>query len=230
MDRWKRLPCLALAFSLGAAGAAAANEGKVGAEYAVRWDVAEGGPKTTAETLKLLRQEAGETEEYSVVYFNVKAPADAPPGFAPILQQQTRDKKVELVFNYRGRRKLASWKCPLPSANEMKAEIHESFAANATNRAHSYSCKIESDKPIEPPAALAASKPCTSKMIRTKAGNLEIEYWELPNDLKVIEVSRNGAPAKKDRDAFRREVVSRLKGEGVKPLERGMADLGKGCR
>lgn len=205
------------------------NDKRVEAVYAVRWDIAGGGPQTAEETLKLLGQTAGEGEEYSVTYFEVKTPADAPRGAAAILRQRTKNTKVDLNFKYRSRVKVGSWKCPLPNPTASTAELDVSFANGSVNRAHSYSCIIEADKPIVPPAALAASSPCISKMKRTNAGNLKVDVWELPKALKVIEVSRNGDTSKKDREAFRREIFNKLRRAGVKPLERGMADMGKSC-
>jgi len=209
-----------------------AEDKRGGAEYAVRWDIAAGGPQTAEEALKLLGQAGGDSDEYNVTYFNVKAPADAPPGAVAILRQRTNKSKVDLMLKYhsRSRVKVGSWKCPLPNPTEAKAALDVSFATDSINRVFSYSCTIEAEKPIEPPAALAASNPCASKMNRTKAGNLKVDFWELPKALKVIEVSRNGDTSKKDREAFRRGIVNKLKRAGVKPLERGMAELGMRCK
>jgi hypothetical protein len=220
-----------LALSLLLPGVSSASELKA-AEYAIRWDTVEGGPKTVGEVLEVLGKDADDTDKYTIQYFELKAPEDAPEGFKAILRQRQKKNKYELTFKYRGDRALSSWTCPLAEEPaESKAEVDVSVVGDEIKRAFSYSCTIESvGLPIPPPEALGAvPKLCTSKMTRTKAGKLKVEEWALPGGVTMIEVSKNGEVTDDDPEGFRKKVVEKLVDKGIKPSDRSKTELGGTC-
>lgn len=204
------------------------------AEYAMRWDVEEGGPRTAKKALKVLGKEAEEPENYKIRYFDFTPPEDAPAGFTPILRKRKSGGKHELTFKYRGDHSLPSWRCPVSSApDESKGEVDVSILADGrTKRSYSYSCTVESKKgPIDPPEDLEARpKDCANRMKRLRAGKLKVEEWDLPGGITLVEVSRNGANTQADLESFQREIVDKLIAAGVKPSDRSKTEIGSDCR
>src|SRR5262245_13735327 len=72
------------------------------AEYAMRWNIEEGGPRTAKKALKVLGKKADESVGYKIRYFDFTPPENAPAGFSPILRRRKSGKKQELTFKYRG--------------------------------------------------------------------------------------------------------------------------------
>jgi hypothetical protein len=211
-------------------GAGRADELK--AEYAIRWDPATGGPKTAQETLDVLGKTAEDTDEYTVQYFDLTPPADAPAGFRAILRQRQKQNAYELTFKYRGEGALATWTCPLSAAPaKQKAEVDVSILADGVKRAHAYSCSVESvGAPVPPPAALkAVPKSCASTTTRIEAGKLKIEEWHPPGGVTLIEVSRNGKPSAEDLERFQDKVAKKLLKRGITPSGRSKTELGGSC-
>jgi hypothetical protein len=232
---------LALALTSGAAlakaDAPAAGPGAtpMPVEYAVRWNVHDGGPQSAKDTLAALGQPAGDPDDYEVQYFAITPPKDAPAEFQSILRQRTKgQKKHELTFKYRGDHELSSWACPLSATPaETKGEVDVSIlASGGLKRVYSYSCTLESKAgPIRPaPALEARAKGCIAKMSRLKAGKLKVEEWHLPGEIVMVEVSRNGADTPIDLQSFQSEVVDRLVRAGVKPSDRSKTELGSDCQ
>ena len=204
------------------------------AEYAMRWNVKDGGPKTGRDTLDVLKQQPTDSDNYEVQYFDFSPPKDAPNDFTSILRQRKKGKKkYQLMFKYRGDHALAHWKCPISATpTEIKNEVDISILGpSELRRVYSHSCTRESEKgPVKPPQVLAAQpKSCTNKMTRLKAGTLKVEEWHLPGDVTMVEVSRNASTSQSDLDSFRRDVVDRLLSVGVKPSDRSKTDLGSRC-
>lgn len=204
------------------------------AEYAMRWDIEEGGPRTAKKALEVLGKKADESVDYKIRYFDLAPPQDAPAGFAPILRRRKSDKMHELTFKYRGDHPLADWSCPLSSSpDESKGEVDVSIlAGDQTKRSFSYSCTLESKKGrLKPPRELKAHvKSCTNRMKRLKAGRLKIEEWHLPGHVTLVEVSRNGDNTQADLDSFRHDVVDKLLAVGVKPSDRSKTEIGSSCQ
>jgi hypothetical protein len=203
------------------------------AEYAVRWNIEEGGPRSAKDALKVLQQQAGGPDEFVVQYFDFAPPSGSPEGFSPILRERKKGtKKHELTFKYRGDHALSSWTCPFASPDERKEEVDVSVLPESqAKRAFSYSCTLESkDGPIEPPPALHAKrKSCTSEMVRFKAGKLKVEEWHLPGDIIMVEVSHGGSDTPADLDSFKKEVVAPLVGAGARPSDRSKTESGSDC-
>jgi len=150
------------------------------AEYAIRWNVKEGGPKTAKEVLDVLEQQLKDSDGYEVQYFDFTPPQDAPAGVKSILRQRKKDKKkYELTFKYRSDHPLQHFRCPIADKpDESKEEVDISILGpKESSRAYSYSCTIESkNDPVQPPSSLAARPMgCTSKMTRIKTSKVEIE-------------------------------------------------------
>lgn len=206
----------------------AAGDVKEGAEYAVRWDIAREGPDTAEGTLQSLGATAGKVSNYSVRYFKIVPPQDAPAGFEPILRERVKDNKYELTFKYRGDRELASWNCPLPNPTKKESEVDVTILENnGVKRVRSYTCSIEdSDQPIAIPDSLkAAANDSTCEMRRTKTkadDKLKIEEWHFPGDVRMIEVSRKGGDTEEDLKSFQIEIVKKL--SGVEPADRSKTE------
>lgn len=204
------------------------------AEYAMRWNVEEGGPRTAKKALKVLGKDADESEDYKIRYYDFTPSEDVSAGFTPILRQRKSGKKHELTFKYRGDHPLASWKCPLSSSpDESKEEVDVSILdGDRTKRSFSYSCTLESKKDsIEPPRELKAHpKDCTNEMTRLEAGKLKVEEWHLPGGIILVEVSRNGANTQAALESFQREIVEKLVAAGVKPSDRSKTEIGSSCK
>ena len=203
-----------------------------GAEYAMRWNSDEGGPRTAKKVLKALGEEAEESKDYEIRYFDFTPPEEAPAGFKSILRQRKSGKKHELTFKYRGDHPLSAWKFPISSAqDESKEEVDVSILADGQiKKSYSYSCTLEGKKPIEPPQDLKArQKSCSSKMTRLKTGKMKVEEWHLPGGVILVEVSRSDSNTQKDLDSFRSKVVDTLVKDGVKPSDRSKTEVGSDC-
>ena len=206
------------------------------AEYAMRWNIEEGGPRTAKKALKALGKEADESTDYKIRYFDFTPPEDAPAGFSPILRRRKSGKMQELTFKYRGDHPLSSWSCPLfsePDEGKEKEEVDVSILAEGrTKRSFSYSCTLESKKDsIKPPRELDADpKDCANTMKRLTAGKLKVEEWHLPGGITLVEVSRSGSNTQADLEEFQREIVDKLIAAGVKPSDRSKTEIGSNCR
>jgi len=204
-----------------------------GAEYAMRWDIGEGGPQTAKKALKALGKESDGSADYEIRYFDFTSPEDAPAGFTPILRERESGKKHELTFKYRGDHPIPPPRCPLAKADKSKAEVDVSILADGqTKRSFSYSCTLESKKDsIKPPQELEAHpKSCANTMKRLVAGKLKVEEWHLPGGVTLVEVSRNGSNTDDDLKSFRREVVDKLIAAGVTPSDRSKTEIGSNCK
>lgn len=214
-----------------------ASAAETGAEYAIRWNAAEGGLKTAAQTLAAFGVSADDKDAFEIQYFTVAAPADLPSGFGAIARSRQKGKKKELTFKLRGPEPVQplpardSWNCGLGEAVK-KDEIDISVLANGqVKRVFSRSCSIESKEDIAFPGAMGAKpKGCVSTMTRLKSGTLTVEEWLLkPSGVRLIEVSRKGADTNDELQAFRKDIVTPLLGRRIKPLDRSKSDVGSDC-
>ena len=60
----------------------------LGAEYAIRWDPSEGGPRSFDEISSALGLPIGKKKSYEVRYFTVAAPAGSDPERPPIARER----------------------------------------------------------------------------------------------------------------------------------------------
>ncbi len=211
---------------LPATGLAAAEPGR--AEYAVRWDPADGGPASAAELLSFLGASNAEGRRYEVRYFDFPAPAGAPAGAAPILRQRVaQDGEAEIRLKYRSAQPLSgAWACPEGAGFRKSEETDVTFAASGPERSFAYSCSLDA---ASPPALLAATpKTCSARMVRYEHGGDKIEEWTLPGGGVRLEVSRTGSDDAKHAAKFGK-LVDRLRARGVKPLDESKTELASRC-
>lgn len=212
------------------------------AEFAVRWDVSAGGPKTAEEVLAALQlepkkdKETGKPKEkkVSVQYFDVGKP-EAPTGFKAILRRRTDKKKSELTFKLRGGKAIVPPSCPLGAAETKDPEVDVTFTGESqtSNPAYSYSCEKETAPSEEPPQDLMAKAVgCLASMRRLEAkfaaDELKVEEWQVAK-VRYVEVSFSGRNDAPDREAFGKKVVAVLLKKGIHPLENGMTTITTSC-
>jgi hypothetical protein len=219
---------LLLAGALLSAAALSAGEPER-AEYAVRWDPAQGGPANVRELLSLLGAPVSDGRSYEVRYFDFPRPANAPPDSTPILRQRTRgDGKAEIRLKYRSAQPLAgSWGCPDGARFKKAEELDVSFGASPEgSRIYAYSCTLVATAP--PEVLSATPRPCAARMVRYEHEGDKIEEWTLPGGAVRLEVSRSAANDAQPLAKFG-ELVERLRARGVKPLEESKSDFGSRC-
>jgi len=228
----------ALALGCIVAPMAAAWAAQGSAEYAMRWDPAQGGPQSAEDTLLGLGLHAGKRSVFEVQYFDVIAPADAPPGFESIMRKRSNGHVAQLTFKVRGAsawpRDLPwkQWNCPLPRPHERKEEADIVFlAADQVSRAHSRSCSHTSTRlDVEVPALLQPRPSgCNSRMTRLQAGKLKVEQWRMADGSTLLEVSRIGDDSAEASADFRDQVVKPLLALHALPVQRSKSTIGSDC-
>jgi hypothetical protein len=221
--------CAMLFASLFMASGPARGTTPTAAEFAIRWNGQEGGPRSGEDALSLLNLRAKHASSLKVGYYDLPATVPAPAGFSPILRLRTHQGgQQELTFKLRGDRQLADWSCPLPAAGKAKIEIDITFGSAGTmTRAYSYSCTAEG---IAAAAGLSAKlKACTASVRRWERGDVTVEEWRLPGDIVMIEVSSKGIDAPAAAERFRARVVAPLLAAGIAPSATSKTALGSGC-
>ena len=201
-----------------------------GAEYAIRWNARDGGPKTGDEVLAVLNLRAKGTHGFRITYYDFPSSTKTPPGFSTILRRRMDAAGgVELTWKLRGDHAIAEWSCPLENSRHAKAEVDVTFGGlEKIDRMYSYSCASAS--PESAASALAAiPKACTAAVARWEAGPLKVEEWRLARDVLIIEVSGNGANGAEGVERFRRRVVAPLVAAGIVPSALSKTELGSHC-
>ena len=215
--------------------AATARARADGAEYAVRWDPAAGGPVNVEAITKALGSQASAADVRTVRYFKVVAYPSARPGWEPILRERSSDKGTEVTWKMRadGPVGAALRVCPLVGRSEEKPEIDITIpdAEGGRRISHSWSCSVEGTIETALPAAIQAQQQgCASTMTRWKAPDgIKIEHWSLDNGTAFAEVSWVGRFAQKDRAWFTDHVVRPLLDAGIKPLTGSKTELATRC-
>jgi hypothetical protein len=207
------------------------------AEYAIRWNPADGGPKTVEETLEALADTSlNGLQTYTVQYFEVRTPpSDAPQGATTILRGRSTGTKYELALKYRSVDPLSVSTCGLPGVDRSKYEVDVSLGGRSSSvtRFYSFSCQAASVAgPIAPPVELEARpSPCVSRVTRrnTRRTRSRIEEWRLQDGGVELEVSREGTDSEADLAAFKGEVADPLLAKGIKPSPRTKSEIGSTC-
>ena len=225
--RQVKLRALLLVAAIGPAAAVCAGEpGR--AEYAVRWDPAQGGPANAAQLLSFLGASERGGRSYEVRYFDFPRPEGAPAGATPILRLRIPDDgDADVRLKYRTELPLEGrWACP-EARFEKSEEVDVVFGASAKPaRVYAYSCTLAAKAP---PAFLGATpKPCAAHMVRYTRGGDKIEAWTLPGGAVRLEVSRTASNDAK-REAKFGKLVDRLRARGVNPLDESKTELGSRC-
>jgi hypothetical protein len=190
------------------------------AEYAVRWNPAQGGLATAAEAVAFLGGGDGRSEAWEVRYFDVEPPQGAPPDVTTILRRRMSVGGLgEIRLKYRSVRPLEGpWSCPAGSAFRQSEEVDVGFGgSDAPSRVYSYSCTLDA---AEPPGSLSAvPRKCVSRMVRFQAGDrrrgkYKVEAWTLPDGTTRLRFA---------------DLVERLRARGVRPVDESKTELGSRC-
>lgn len=199
------------------------------AEFAFRWNPAEGGPKSPEEVLTALGEPTPSPERYRVRYYDLAAPASAPEGAVVALRERTKSHgKTQFRLKYRFSRPLSgAWSCPAGEEFEGEEEVDVSLGVEGkVSRVYSYSCTVKS--PVPPRSLKAVPKGCWAGMKRYSSGDFKVEEWSMPGGGVILEVSMPGMDTADDLEKFRR-VTEKLTGRGAKPSDRSKTELGSAC-
>ncbi len=239
-----RLSCLAAIgavglLALGIVAPAQAAHDASGAEYAIRWNPAEGGPRDAKEVAAALQLGKGQRKSYEVRFFAVRQPADLAAGSAAIVRQRSAKHAVETMYKLRSTTPftsadlMADWQCPLPAsaAPNRKQEVDVGWTADGPPRkTFSLSCEAEGAVADLLPASFSARPlDCSSQVRRTEIDDLKIEQWQLPSGQVALEVSWEGQDSAADFALFERRVVQPLAAHGVKAEAESKTEMGSGC-
>lgn len=236
--RFDRVTRTAFAVAAMAVNVTLVHAQDVQAEYAVRWMPGEGGPGTARAVAKLLSWQTKDKGTFSVRYFDVKAPADAPIGTASILRERVSGANVEVTWKYRSGEALAvslgsPWNCPLGMVAKRKDEMDVSVVSSGeVRRSFSRSCTSKAALQLSVPASLGAKqKGCASTVSRqaTKQDDYKIEEWRLSSGQNFVELSWNAVDSPANLESFV-QIVSRLVAKGVKPVDRSKTEIGTQCQ
>ncbi|MDM0013322.1 hypothetical protein QTH87_12835 [Variovorax sp. J22P168] len=235
MSRARHLRPLALLLAMtGFAGVAAAAGN---AEFALRWDPAEGGPASLEQIAEVLGVPAtGRRKSFEVRYFTIEGPADAPEGASAIARERVTDGQLLAMYKLRSatsfdKRTATAWRCPLGKGAKAKNEVDVGWNADGTPRtSHSLSCETAGriDK-LLPASFKAQALGCTSTVMRVTTGGLKIESWSLPGGRLAFEVSANGKDTAGQLKGFDQRVVQPLRARGARPLAQSKTELGSSC-
>lgn len=210
-----------------------------GAELAIRWDPADGGPKSLSEVQGKLGLADGKEKSFEVRYLAVDQPGGAVRAIARERRQKNGD--VEAMYKLRGpetaRASIEKSGCPLAATKpEFKLEYDVTWTLNPASpkhfqrvRALSWSCTVEASAEQTIPSSFHARPlPCASTMRRTKSGPVKMEHWTLPSGRQVFEVSMDAA-SPNEWMAFETAVAKPLVQAKARPLKQGMTELGSAC-
>ena len=207
------------------------------AEFAIRWDPSEGGPRNLEEVLALLDLKSGKKKTFDVRYFSVVQPAGLPPGTRAIARERSFGQRIEAMYKLRSdipfpaNGPLAIWRCPFEPHTKQKAEVDVGFTAEGLpKKSYSRSCDTSGTLAKVLPNQFAA-KPfgCTSRVLRLEADHVKIERWTLPRGETSFEVSWNGDDTDADLRKFITRVVTPLMARDIKPLRESKTELGSAC-
>jgi hypothetical protein len=200
------------------------------AEFAIRWNARDGGPASGEAALAALGIRVPRASTFHVDYFDLPANTSVPAGFAAILRRRVdASGNAELTWKLRGDRALPAWTCPLRNASKSKAEVDITLGAgDAVSRSLSYSCTSE-DAEAAAAELSATRKACTAVVKRWARAGLKVEEWQLPGNVRLIEVSREGADTPADVDAFRLKVATPLLVAGIVPSASSKTEFGSRC-
>jgi hypothetical protein len=226
--RWA-VPALLAFVSISISVPGAAAPPPMTAEFAFRWDPADGGPKTPEEVLTALGEQTLSPDRYKVRYYDVQTPASAPEGAVTALRERTKSHgKTQFRLKYRFSQPLVgAWSCPAGEEFEPEEEVDVSIGVGGrVSRAYSYSCTVKS--PTPPRSLKAVPKGCWAGMKRYTSGDFKVEDWSMPGGGRILEVSMPGVDTAGDLEKFR-QVTEKLLGRGAKPSDRSKTELGSAC-
>jgi len=207
------------------------------AEFAIRWDPADGGLQTAQEVLAALGLKNSKGMDFVVQYFAVTQPSSAAGDFRAVARERRGASYADATYKVRGPNPfpeagpLHKWECPFSIPARSKEEVDISWIGEKDpQRAFSRSCTAEADIARAMPKEFGA-KPlgCTSRMRRIQADGIKLEQWDLRNGRRLFEVSANGRDRPRDLDNFRRRIVDPLLSHEIRPLKDSKTELGSTC-
>lgn len=207
------------------------------AEFAIRWDPADGGPNAMDQVAQVLGVRGSKTSSFVVQYFSVESPVGAAPQYTAIARERTSKNGPQSTYKVRGSAPfpnsgaLADWRCPFSNASQDKREVDIGWTAGAVpKKNYSRSCDAEGRlADLLPGRFMARPLGCSSEVVRLSAKKLKIERWSLPGGKLAFEVSSSGKDTDAGAQKFAREIVRPLTARGVKPLEASKTELGSSC-
>ncbi|MDM0017069.1 hypothetical protein [Variovorax saccharolyticus] len=217
--------------------AASAAQAAADAEFAVRWDPAEGGPATIEAVAEALRLPEGKRKSFEVRYFSIVQPADAPPGASAIARERLSGGQMESMYKLRSpvafpsQGAQADWRCPFKVDAKRQKEVDIGWSAEGVTKTN-YSRSCAADGRIAdllPARFMAKPLDCSSSMLRMSSRGIKIERWSLPGGRQAFEVSTNGKDTGAERKAFASGVVQPLIARGARPLQQSKTQLGSAC-
>lgn len=205
------------------------------AEYAIRWDPAQGGPSTGTAVATLLGLDVDKVKVYQVEYFDIRAEGGAP---AVIARRRTRGDTTQLTLKSRstqgqGASAPSDASCALGGAATGKTEVDVTMlAGEQTQRATSISCTLEGSRDLAfAPELHATAKGCPATMRRFRTDEVEIEEWAVRGGAqRLIEVSRKGADDAATSRRFLDTVVTPLLAAKALPLAGSKTQFVTACR
>jgi hypothetical protein len=223
---------------LAAAGAALAAHP---AEFALRWNPADGGPQSAEEVVAALGLEGGKPKSYEVRYFALSQPAGAGEGQSAvaIVRQRSFKKASESMYKLRSTLPfgpgdpLAGWRCPFPASARARSKSTVDIgwvAEGQARRTYSLSCEARGTVDAILPAELQARPlACSSRVRRTEVADIKIEQWRMPDAGTILDVSWNGQDTPADLERFAARIVRPLVAKGIRPREESKTEMGSGC-
>lgn len=221
----------AVCILFGGASAFAASVEPAGAEYAIRWNAHEGGPKTGVDVLAVLKARTRRASTFKVDYYDLPSTTTTAPGFSAILRRRIDHAgNANLTWKLRGNHALAGWTCPLRISGKTKVEVDVTFSGAGTGaRMYSYSCTSENADTAA--SGLSAKlKACTAHVTRWETGRLKVEEWQLPGNVLMLEVSGSDTNTREAMERFRTRVAVPLLAAGIVPSVNSKAELGSRCQ
>ena len=208
-----------------------------GAEFAIRWDPADGGPRSIDEVAAMLNLPQGKHKSFVVRYFSVAQPVGAAAGTRAIARERTSGHAAESTYKLRSTApfpsngEFASWRCPFKHEARQKSEVDVGWTADGVaQKRYSLSCDADGFiKTLLPAQYEAKSFGCNSQVLRVQAGDIKIERWSLPSGEPTFEVSWKGQDTAADLESFAGRVVRPLMARGVKALRESKTELGSSC-
>ncbi|MDM0103598.1 hypothetical protein QTH97_01540 [Variovorax sp. J22R24] len=210
------------------------------AEYAIRWDPAESGPRSIAEVQAALKLPgAGKQKRFEVRYFVVTPPPGTPQDASVIARERSTGGKTESMYKLRSPTPLAAtgpqaqWQCPFARKTRPKSkdEVDIGWTAEGVPRKN-YSLSCDADgflKALLPARFEARPVGCANDVLRQEVDHITIERWHLPGDRMAFEVSWKASDSDADLEQFTRRVVRPLREAGAKALQESKTGLGSHC-
>lgn len=197
------------------------------AEYAFRWNPAEGGPSSVEAVHRLLGGRTKSLQEFEVRYHRLPQEGKWPQSATAILRSRTeKDERTEYRLKFRRPVPFEPVQV-CPAGFELSYEEDVSFVGPDSARGvYSVSCTGADPQLLEPfhPGPL----PCISHVERHGGKKYRVEIWSLPEKRSLIEVSHRAGRNALDRAEFR-EVVLRLLQAGARPTASSKTELGMDC-